>query len=69
MTDPRSPKPLSPTGVDPELLELVQPFDSYNQILLDNVHPPEWINPEPQERYHLAIQVWQRGAVITADVK
>jgi len=55
MTDPRSPKPPSPTGVDPELLELVQPFDSYNQILLDNVHPPEWINPEPQERYHLVV--------------
>ena len=45
----------SPTAVDPELLELVQPFDSHNQTLLDNVHPPEWINPEPQDRYHLVV--------------
>ena len=45
----------SPTAVDPELLELVQPFDSHNQNLLDNVHPPEWINPEPQDRYHLVV--------------
>jgi pyruvate/2-oxoglutarate dehydrogenase complex dihydrolipoamide dehydrogenase (E3) component len=50
MTDPQSPR-----GVDPELLELVQPLDSHNQALLENVHPPEWINPEPQDRYHLVV--------------
>ena len=55
MTDPQLPSPPSPTGVELDLLELVQPFDSYNQILLDNVHPPGWINPEPQERYHLVV--------------
>lgn len=55
MTDPHSPSPRSPAGVDPELIELVQPFDSHNQALLENVHPPEWINPEPQDRYHLVV--------------
>jgi pyruvate/2-oxoglutarate dehydrogenase complex dihydrolipoamide dehydrogenase (E3) component len=42
-------------GVDPELLESLQPFDNPNQALLDNVHPPQWINPEPRERYHLVV--------------
>jgi pyruvate/2-oxoglutarate dehydrogenase complex dihydrolipoamide dehydrogenase (E3) component len=41
--------------IDPELLSLVQPFDDHNQRLLENVHPPEWINPEPAERYHLVV--------------
>jgi pyruvate/2-oxoglutarate dehydrogenase complex dihydrolipoamide dehydrogenase (E3) component len=41
--------------IDPELLSLVQPFDDHNRSLLENVHPPNWINPEPAERYHLVV--------------
>ncbi len=47
--------PQSHNGMDPELLRLVQPFDTYNQALLENVHPPEWVNPEPRDRYHLVV--------------
>jgi len=47
--------PQSHSGMDPELLRLVQPFDTYNQALLENVHPPEWVNPEPRDRYHLVV--------------
>jgi len=41
--------------LDPELKRLVQPFDVHNQELLANVHPPDWVNPEPAERYHLVV--------------
>jgi len=42
-------------GIDPELAELVQPFDEHNQKLISHVHPPNWINPEPADRYHLVV--------------
>lgn len=31
------------------------PNDSHNQTLLANVHPSEWINPEPGPRYNLVV--------------
>jgi pyruvate/2-oxoglutarate dehydrogenase complex dihydrolipoamide dehydrogenase (E3) component len=33
----------------------VEPLDEHNRKLLENVHPPTWINPEPKERYHLVV--------------
>jgi len=33
----------------------VQPADEYNQQLVANVHPPNWVNPEPAERYNLVV--------------
>lgn len=41
--------------LDPELWALVQPFDEHNHRLVDNVHPPRWVNPEPADRYHLVV--------------
>jgi hypothetical protein len=29
--------------------------DEYNLKLLANVHPPDWINPEPEDRYNLVV--------------
>lgn len=40
---------------DQDLLELLQPFDDHNQNLLANVHPEDWINPDPADRYHLVV--------------
>ena len=40
---------------DSELQPLLQPFDEFNQDLLANVHPPDWVNPVPAERYHLVV--------------
>jgi len=37
-----------------EAIEL-EPFDIHNQALIANVHPPEWQNPEPAERYNLVV--------------
>src|SRR5712692_6942062 len=31
------------------------PLDAHNRALLDNVHPPGWVNPEPAQRYNLVV--------------
>jgi pyruvate/2-oxoglutarate dehydrogenase complex dihydrolipoamide dehydrogenase (E3) component len=33
----------------------VDPRDEHNLKLVENVHPPGWINPKPKERYHLVV--------------
>ncbi|HUF35195.1 MAG TPA: mercuric reductase [Gemmatimonadales bacterium] len=33
----------------------VEPFDQFNQQLVANVHPPDWMDPDPKERYHLVV--------------
>lgn len=44
----------------------VQPEDQYNQTLLSNVHPPDWVNPEPADRYHLVVIGAGTGGLVTA---
>ncbi len=34
---------------------IVPPADQYNQLLVTNVHPPDWVNPEPANRYNLVV--------------
>ena len=34
---------------------IVQPMDEHNQTLVANVHPPDWVNPEPAPRYNLVV--------------
>ena len=33
----------------------VEPRDEHNRRLVDNVHPADWTNPEPADRYHLVV--------------
>ena len=33
----------------------VPPMDTYNQKLVANVHPPDWVNPKPAECYDLVV--------------
>jgi pyruvate/2-oxoglutarate dehydrogenase complex dihydrolipoamide dehydrogenase (E3) component len=33
----------------------VLPDDEFNRQLLANVHPPDWVNPTPAERYNLVV--------------
>jgi pyruvate/2-oxoglutarate dehydrogenase complex dihydrolipoamide dehydrogenase (E3) component len=33
----------------------VSPDDAANRRLVANVHPPDWVNPEPAERYNLVV--------------
>lgn len=35
--------------------DLVNPLDSHNQVLIDRVHPQDWINPTPVDVYDLVI--------------
>ncbi|MEM7479710.1 MAG: mercuric reductase [Acidobacteriota bacterium] len=37
-----------------EQIEML-PADEHNRRLIDNVHPPDWKNPEPADRYHLVV--------------
>ena len=33
----------------------IQSYDEHNQKLESNVHPPDWVNPEPSGRYNLVV--------------
>jgi pyruvate/2-oxoglutarate dehydrogenase complex dihydrolipoamide dehydrogenase (E3) component len=33
----------------------MQPLDEHNRILINNVHPTDWKNPEPASRYNLVV--------------
>jgi len=33
----------------------VRPMDEYNQKLVSNVHPPNWVNPQPADVYDLVV--------------
>ncbi len=36
-------------------VEMVQPGDKHNRILVENVHPSDWVNPQPGGRYNLVV--------------
>ena len=38
----------------PHMIE-VKPADEFNQKLVENAHPPGWINPKPAGRYNLVV--------------
>jgi pyruvate/2-oxoglutarate dehydrogenase complex dihydrolipoamide dehydrogenase (E3) component len=44
----------------------VEPFDEHNRRLVDNVHPPDWRNPEPEDRYHLVVIGAGAGGLVSA---
>src|SRR2546428_12117709 len=46
-----------PVRKEHPMTETVQlgPPDRYNEALLHNVHPPDWVNPEPPPRYNLVV--------------
>src|SRR5437764_15219675 len=44
----------------------VNPPDVYNQTLLANVHPPDWVNPEPPPRYNLVVIGAGTAGLVTA---
>jgi pyruvate/2-oxoglutarate dehydrogenase complex dihydrolipoamide dehydrogenase (E3) component len=47
-------------------LPQVRPFDSSNRALLENVHPPAWVNPEPSRRYNLVVIGAGTAGLVTA---
>lgn len=45
---------------------LISPFDKYNHLLAENVHPSGWINPEPTGRYNIVVIGAGTAGLITA---
>ena len=46
----------------------VLPDDQFNQELVANVHPPDWKNPEPADRYNLVVVGAGTAGLVTAAV-
>ena len=46
----------------------VAPMDVFNQQLLQNVHPPNWINPTPTGRYNLVVIGAGTAGLVTSAV-
>ncbi len=44
----------------------VPPMDRYNQELIDNLHPPNWVNPEPAPCYNLVVIGAGTAGLVTA---
>ena len=45
---------------------LVLPNDEHNRTLVDNVHPSDWVNPEPAGRYNIVVIGAGTAGLITA---
>jgi pyruvate/2-oxoglutarate dehydrogenase complex dihydrolipoamide dehydrogenase (E3) component len=50
----------------PDIHSLIQPWDSHNQRLIDQVHPPDWTNPTPRGRYNLVVIGAGTAGLVTA---
>ena len=46
----------------------VLPDDEHNRALVNNVHPPGWVNPEPISRYNLVVIGAGTAGLVTAAV-
>ena len=49
-----------------KVVTLLLPEDVYNQRLISNVHPPDWQNPVPSERYNLVVLGAGTAGLVTA---
>ena len=45
---------------------LVLPDDEHNRMLVGNVHPANWVNPEPADRYNIVVIGAGTAGLITA---
>ena len=46
----------------------VLPDDDYNQELIANVHPADWVNPKPTGRYNIVVIGAGTAGLITAGI-
>jgi pyruvate/2-oxoglutarate dehydrogenase complex dihydrolipoamide dehydrogenase (E3) component len=46
--------------------DIMPPNDEYNRTLVSNVHPSNWVNPEPAGRYNMVVIGAGTGGLITA---
>jgi pyruvate/2-oxoglutarate dehydrogenase complex dihydrolipoamide dehydrogenase (E3) component len=45
---------------------IVVPMDEHNRALVGNVHPPDWVNPEPQPMYNMVVIGAGTAGLVTA---
>src|SRR6185436_17700214 len=45
---------------------IIAPWDAHNQQLAANVHPQDWVNPEPAPRYNLVVIGAGTAGLVTA---
>ena len=55
-------------SMEPSEPHLMLPNDEHNQQLLENVHPSNWVNPEPTSRYNIVVIGAGTAGLITAVV-
>ena len=44
----------------------VLPDDEHNRALVNNVHPPQWVNPDPDGRYNIVVIGAGTAGLVTA---
>lgn len=44
----------------------IEPMDAHNQKLLENVHPADWTNPDPADKYNLVVIGAGTAGLVTA---
>jgi len=44
----------------------VEPMDQFNQALVNDVHPHDWVNPTPEAKYNLVVIGAGSGGLVTA---
>lgn len=47
---------------------ILEPDDEHNRELVANVHPHDWVNPEPAERYHMVVVGAGTAGLVTAAI-
>lgn len=45
---------------------VIEPWDEHNRALVRNVHPPDWVNPEPARRYNVVVVGAGTAGLVTA---
>ena len=55
-----------PTLKTPDDFPQVRPYDGHNQNLMENVHPFDWANPEPEDRYNMVVVGAGTAGLVTA---
>ena len=49
-----------------EQLPQARPLDEHNKALIENVHPPDWVNPKPVGRYNMVVLGAGTAGLVTA---
>jgi pyruvate/2-oxoglutarate dehydrogenase complex dihydrolipoamide dehydrogenase (E3) component len=55
-----------PVELDREQTKGIEPPDEHNTELLEQVHPRNWVNPEPEDRYNMVVIGAGTGGLVTA---